>query len=85
MTKSREIPAVWANRGPEKATRDLLIEAYERIAGLEQSVAEMAEMQLRSFNLLAQVVDGADAMRTQVERLQGRKGDDDDDLPPMAS
>lgn len=83
MTKSREVPTVFAAKGFEKGTRDMMVETYERLAAVEQQVAELAIMQLQIIKSLEQVVDGAGGMRKQIERMQGRP--DDDDLPDVAN
>lgn len=52
---------------------------YERQAALEQSVQENGMILLQMSKMMAQIVDGAGAMRSKIEQMQGK--DDDDDLP----
>lgn len=83
MTKAREVEMVLNNKGFERGTRLLLTELFERVQGIETTVAELASFQLSNANMLAQVVDGAGVLRQQVEKLQGNPNGDDD-LPGSA-
>lgn len=85
MTRSTEIQIAVMKLGLERATIKLLAELFERIAQCESNVREMSLIQLKGLEQLAQVVDGAGAMRTQIEKMRGMARDDDDDLPPTAN
>lgn len=53
---------------------------YERQSATEQAVKENGLMLLQMSKMMAQIVDGAGAMRDKIEQMQGRD-DSDDDLP----
>ena len=53
---------------------------YERQAAVEQNMQENGMILLQMSKMMAQVVDGASAMRDKIETMQGKK-EDDDDLP----
>jgi hypothetical protein len=83
MTRATEVELVMRQSGFEKGTIKLLAELFERQSKLEQDMRENAEIILQVSTMMAQVVDGAGAMRQQVEKLT--KGDDNDEDLPSAS
>lgn len=85
MTKAREVDMIFANKGDERAVRLLLTELFERIAGVERTVSELATLQLGMAGQLEKIVDGAGMIRQQVEKLQGDPNSDDTTLPSRAS
>lgn len=52
---------------------------YERQAAVEQNMQENAMILLQMSKMMAQVVDGAGAIRGQIETMQGKE--EDDELP----
>lgn len=84
MTKAREVDMIFANKGAERATRLLITECLERLAGVERTVSELATLQLGMAGQVEKIVDGAGAIRAQVEKLQGNPNGDDDTLPSSA-
>lgn len=85
MTRPTEVDMIFANKGAERATRLLITELLERVAGVERTVSELATLQLGMADQLGKVVDGAGMIRQQVEKLQGSPDGDDDSLPSTAS
>lgn len=83
VTKAREIPMILMNKGTERGVVFLLTELFERQAALEQQQREVGASLLQMAQILDQVTTGAGAMRSQIEKMQGKE--EDDDLPPLAS
>jgi hypothetical protein len=86
MTRATEVQIVIMNKGMERGMIALMQELFERIAECEANVRDIGLIQLQATTQLAQVVDGAGAMRQQVEQIKRIvRGSADDDLPPLAS
>lgn len=83
MTKVREVDMIYANKGFERATRLLITELLERVGGIENTVSELATLQIGFADSLNNVVDGAAGIRKELQQAMGMK-DDDEDLPPTA-
>lgn len=76
MTRPTEVQLVLMNKGMERGTAYLLSELFEKHAALQQDVTHLAQSLDMMANMLSQVVDGASAIRKEVERMQGGVDDD---------
>lgn len=83
MTRSTEVQMVLSNKGMERGVTILLTELFEKNAEMRQNLTHLSQTLDMMATMLSQVVDGAGAMRGQIEKMQGT--DEDDDLPPLAS
>ena len=65
---------------PEYGIIKVLEQLSERQSALEQNMQENGMILLQMSKMMAQITDGAGAMRDKIETMQGKEGDND--LPP---
>lgn len=71
--------ALFVKANGEAGMIKVLEQLSERQSAVEESVKENGMILLQMASMMAQIVDGAGAMRDKIEKMQGRE--DDDDLP----